>query len=285
MIASDNGPFIKLFDASTCTCVKNLRGHIDRVVSLAFFPDSQSLASASYDRKGRVWDITAAGYGDPAEEEEQLELICADVSSDAKVIALGADDFVQLRDIASGICTQTLHLDEEINTIAFSLNSKTLATVTESYVQIRDLSAAGESRYKIEWPRAEYLTFSHDSKLLAAPLWGKYFDFNQPDVTKLLDVTTGKLVQALDDVDNDALAFSHDGKSLAYRSVIWETVTGAKGKLKFAYHDDIRFSKDDRFLLTDEESLDLQSGERAPVSSALTKSIQLVISTLKGNGL
>jgi tetratricopeptide (TPR) repeat protein len=47
---------VKLWDAATGQELRTLKGHTDRISSVAFSPDSQRLASASADSKVKIWD-------------------------------------------------------------------------------------------------------------------------------------------------------------------------------------------------------------------------------------
>jgi WD40 repeat protein len=48
---------IKLWDANVGTLLHTLEGHIGAVVSVAFSPNSQRLASGSWDRTIKVWEV------------------------------------------------------------------------------------------------------------------------------------------------------------------------------------------------------------------------------------
>lgn len=54
---------VLLWDVAQCHVVRKLGQHFERVNSVAFSGDGQVLASGSYDRKTRLWDIRAGAAG------------------------------------------------------------------------------------------------------------------------------------------------------------------------------------------------------------------------------
>jgi WD40 repeat protein len=50
---------VRIWDTSTGTLVKTLRGHIDLAMSVAFSPDGKHVVSSSYDRTVRVWSLSS----------------------------------------------------------------------------------------------------------------------------------------------------------------------------------------------------------------------------------
>src|SRR5436190_4910569 len=115
-----------------------LQGHTGEVVSVAFSPDSKTLASASYDGTLKLWDITT-GKERATLGEYKGCLGCVAFSPDGKTLASGAigspDPFpdlkyVKLWDVATGKVRTTLKGDTfHVYSVAFSPDGKTLASV------------------------------------------------------------------------------------------------------------------------------------------------------------
>jgi WD40 repeat protein len=79
---------IRIFDTTTWQQIAVLKGHTRAVHSISLSPSERFLASASYDRTARLWNLdTNLPIGPPLQHEGVLE--CAALSPDGKMLVTG----------------------------------------------------------------------------------------------------------------------------------------------------------------------------------------------------
>ena len=110
-------------EAEWDACLQTLEGHSSLVGSVAFSPDSQRLASGSYDSTIRIWD-TASGRCLQTLKGHSDRVQSVAFSPDSQRLVSGSyDDTIRIWDTASGRCLQTLRgHNGSANSVAFSLD-------------------------------------------------------------------------------------------------------------------------------------------------------------------
>ncbi|PSN58997.1 hypothetical protein BS50DRAFT_605439 [Corynespora cassiicola Philippines] len=148
-------------------CLQTLEGHSHYVNSVAFSSDSQRLASASWDKTVKIWDL-ASGECLNTLGGHEAPVNSAAFSPDSQRLAS-----------ASGECLNTLEGHEDrVYSVAFSPDSQWLASASDDEsVKIWDLTS-GES-----------VAFSLDSQWLASA--------SNDKTVKIWDLTSGKCFQTI----------------------------------------------------------------------------------------
>ena len=109
--------------------IATLQGHADRVRSVAYAPDGQTLASGSLDQTVRLWDV-AAGQEIATLQGHTDRVTSVAFSPDGQTLASGSlDRTVRLWDVATRQELAILqgHADG-ITSVSFSLDGQTLAS-------------------------------------------------------------------------------------------------------------------------------------------------------------
>ncbi len=200
---------------------RTLAGHRDWVHAVAFSPDGQTLASGSYDRTIRLWNVTT-GASRRVLRGHGRSINSVAYSPDGRWLASGDDDAsVRLWDAGRGKLRHKLRgPDYAIYSVAFSPSSDRLAAAgKDRTVFVWDVER-GDLLYTLEGHKNDILAiaFAPGGRILASAGADKGI--------KLWDLSSGRELATLlghKDVVL-ALAFSRDGR--------WLASGGAKNMLK-----------------------------------------------------
>ncbi|MGH3659882.1 MAG: WD40 repeat domain-containing protein, partial [Micromonosporaceae bacterium] len=126
-----------------------LTGHGDDVSSVAFSPVVRMLATASYDGRAALWDVTTGkytavltGHHDDTVTDDADDVHAVAFSPDGKTLATASDDgTARLWNVRTGKSTATLtgH-NATVSSVAFSPNGKTLATGSRGAARLWDVT-------------------------------------------------------------------------------------------------------------------------------------------------
>jgi WD40 repeat protein len=158
---------VELYDLASGHCKVTLRGHDDLIHSMRFSPTGKMLASASRDKKIRVWDVTAS----PSVQKSQSHtgrVACIAFSPDGKTVASASSDAsVRTWDAATLNHKRTLRGHSSSATVVtFSPENNLVASASpDETVRIWDLTD-GEC-IQVFHAHAWGLTFSPEGKYLA----------------------------------------------------------------------------------------------------------------------
>ncbi|PSN59031.1 hypothetical protein BS50DRAFT_682489 [Corynespora cassiicola Philippines] len=113
-------------------CLQTLEGHSYVVVSVAFSPDSQRLASASRDSTVKIWDPTSGKCLQTLESYSHVVMSVAFSPDSQRLASASWDKTVKIWDSTSGHCLQTLEGHSDwVTSVAFSPDSQRLASASE----------------------------------------------------------------------------------------------------------------------------------------------------------
>ncbi|KAJ5730165.1 vegetative incompatibility protein HET-E-1 [Penicillium malachiteum] len=212
--------------------LQTLEGDSDRVRSVAFSPDGQTVASGSYNHTIKLWDART-GKELQTLRGHSGSIWSVAFSPDGQTVASSSDDHtIKLWDAHTGKELQTLKGHSgRVKSVAFSPDGQTVASGSDDHTikiwdaQICKLLQTLQGHFS----SVRSVTFSPDGQILAS---------GSDDCTiKLWDAQMGKDLQTLDGYYDsvNSVTFSPDGHMVASGSAddriqIWDVQTGKESQ-------------------------------------------------------
>jgi WD40 repeat protein len=109
-------------------CLQTLQGHSDWVSAVAFSHHSTKLASASFDKTVKVWDVSSGACLQTLEGHSRYVYSVAFSHNSAKLASGSEDCTVKVWDASSGACLQTLEVGKTLENISFDSTDSYLLT-------------------------------------------------------------------------------------------------------------------------------------------------------------
>ncbi|WP_427162719.1 trypsin-like peptidase domain-containing protein [Aliinostoc sp. HNIBRCY26] len=229
----------------------NLQFIEGRVISVAFSPDGRTLASGSWDKTIKIWNI-ATGQEIRTLNGHSQGVYSVAFSPDGRTLASGSwDKTIKIWNIATGQLIRTLNGHSDlVESVAISPDGRTLASGSQDKtIKIWNI-ATGQLIRTLNGHSdlVESVAISPDGKTLASG--------SQDKTIKIWNIATGQEIRTLNDPSVISVAFSPDGRTLASGSQdktikIWNMSTGQLIRTLTGHSDwvnSVAFSPDGRTL-------------------------------------
>lgn len=208
-------------------CIKTLSGHSNVVSSLAFMPGSKYLASGSWDKTIKIWNVQTGAVLKTIEGSRSIILDLAYTPDGKKIASSGWDQTIRFYDATTAQLLKEIypaHFDK-INSISYNVTGSFIASASSDTITIWETqNYTRKFNLKGHTDIVNCVSYSPDGEILASGSWDR--------TLRLWDAQDGKNISVLkghNSTIND-LCFTPDGSYVLSCSedgtmILWDTET------------------------------------------------------------
>jgi WD40 repeat protein len=192
-----------------------LNEYTKTVTSVAFSPDEQTLASGSWDKTIKLWDLRTGRLIRTLTGHSNWVWSVAISPNGQTLVSSSSDGTIKLWNLRTGQLIRTLtEIKDGASSFAISADGQTVATAREKTIKLWNLRTGELLGTLSSSDRVGSLTLSPDGQILANRLGGgSYYELSQ---VELWNLRTGQLVRTLPErYWLHSVVISPDGQTLA----------------------------------------------------------------------
>ncbi|KAJ2157663.1 U3 small nucleolar RNA-associated protein [Coemansia sp. RSA 552] len=144
IVAGDDSNVVQVFDGSSRSILRTLKGHMDPVHTARFLPNKVNVVSGSDDKTVRVWDIPSQAAVNTFEDHTDYVRSSSVVGSNPNLVATGSyDHTVRIWDVRANECVTTIDIGDPVEDVLVFPGGSVLAAAGGPNVHMFDLVMGG----------------------------------------------------------------------------------------------------------------------------------------------
>ena len=127
---------IRVWDLSTCRCLRSMVGHTNEIKTAEYSPNSNIIVSASMDSTIRIWDAVS-GNCLRVLKGHTAGIKMASFCPIGKIIVSASEDSTaRIWDVSTGRCILTIKMNDKVESAVYSPDCKSIVTSSSDVISI-----------------------------------------------------------------------------------------------------------------------------------------------------
>ncbi len=200
-----------LLEVGAWSYIKKLNEHSDTINSCVFSSDSKLIASSSYDKTVKIWDVSSGKLFRNLEGHTAPVTFCIFSPDNKLIVSTSYDRTIKIWEVSSGILLKNItEIDNNISSLIYSSDGKYIIIGDiKGVIKIFDICYEKVKTIKSHFKEITSLNSISDGNFLITGSYDK--------TIKIWEISTGKLIKTLGDYYCmiSSISFSPDKKYIS----------------------------------------------------------------------